>query len=150
MRQGSTTWSGLRRRANSGELLLDPESIKRDIDQARDQLAVTASTPRRAGQPQRLADDFKSAVIGLIKKPAVTASLAGAGVLVVVVGRVGGSSGADGLVRRSARATGYAAQRADPYAAQRGRRRNRSQSANEKPGWIGTCRSGPPEAIRYR
>ncbi|MGV0806768.1 DUF3618 domain-containing protein [Mycolicibacterium setense] len=63
----------------------DPESIKRDIDQARDQLAVTVDSLAERANPQRLADDFRSAVIGFIKKPAVTASLAGVGVLVVVV-----------------------------------------------------------------
>lgn len=63
----------------------DPESIKRDIDQARDQLAVTVDSLAERANPQRLADDFKSAVIGFIKKPAVTAALAGAGVLVVFV-----------------------------------------------------------------
>lgn len=63
----------------------DPESIKRDIDQARDQLAVTVDSLAVRANPQRLADDFKSAVIGFLKKPAVTASLAGAGALVVVV-----------------------------------------------------------------
>ncbi|WKG01739.1 DUF3618 domain-containing protein [Mycolicibacterium sp. HK-90] len=63
----------------------DPESIKRDIDQARDQLALTVDSLAERANPQRLADDFRSAVISFVKKPAVTASLAGAGVLVVVV-----------------------------------------------------------------
>jgi hypothetical protein len=82
VRQGSTTWSGLEEQTVANR---DPESIKRDIDQARDQLAVTVDSLAERANPQRLADDFKSAVIGFIKKPAVTASLAGAGVLVVVV-----------------------------------------------------------------
>lgn len=63
----------------------DPESIKRDIDQARDQLALTVDSLAERANPQRLADDVKTAVIGFIKKPAVAASLAGAGALVVVV-----------------------------------------------------------------
>ena len=63
----------------------DPESIKRDIDQARDQLAVTVDSLAVRANPQRLADDLKSAVVGFLKKPAVAASLAGAGALVVVV-----------------------------------------------------------------
>lgn len=63
----------------------DPESIKRDIDQARDQLALTVDSLAERANPQRLADDFKSAVVGFLKKPAVTASLAGAGALVVLV-----------------------------------------------------------------
>ncbi|MBU9765903.1 DUF3618 domain-containing protein [Mycobacterium sp. TNTM28] len=63
----------------------DPDSIKRDIDQARDQLALTVDSLAERANPQRLADDVKSAVIGFVKKPAVAASLAGAGALVVFV-----------------------------------------------------------------
>jgi hypothetical protein len=63
----------------------DPESIKREIDQARDQLALTVDTLAERANPQRLADDAKAAVIGFLRKPAVTASLVGAGVLVVIV-----------------------------------------------------------------
>ncbi len=63
----------------------DPDSIKRDIDQARDQLALTVDSLAERANPQRLADDFKTAVIGFVKKPAVAASLAGAGALVVFV-----------------------------------------------------------------
>jgi hypothetical protein len=63
----------------------DPESIKREIDQARDQLALTVDSLAERANPQRLADDAKAAVIGFLRKPAVTASLAGAGLLVVFV-----------------------------------------------------------------
>jgi hypothetical protein len=63
----------------------DPEAIKRDIDVARDQLADTVDTLAVRANPRRLADDLKAKVIGFIKKPAVTVSLAGVGVLVVVV-----------------------------------------------------------------
>jgi Protein of unknown function (DUF3618) len=63
----------------------DPEAIKRDIDVARDQLADTVDTLAVRANPRRLADDLKAKVIGFVKKPAVTVSLAGVGVLVVVV-----------------------------------------------------------------
>lgn len=63
----------------------DPESIKREIDQARDQLALTVDSLAERANPQRLAEDAKAAVIRFLRKPAVTVSLAGAGVLVVFV-----------------------------------------------------------------
>ncbi|MGV0745888.1 DUF3618 domain-containing protein [Mycolicibacterium sp. XJ870] len=63
----------------------DPETIKTDIDQARDQLASTVDSLAERANPQRLAEDFKSAVLRFVKKPVVMASVAGAGALVVVV-----------------------------------------------------------------
>lgn len=63
----------------------DPEAIKRDIDAARDQLAATVDTLAVRANPRRLADDLKVRVIAFVKKPAVTVSLAGVGVLAVVV-----------------------------------------------------------------
>ncbi|OBH44243.1 DUF3618 domain-containing protein [Mycobacterium mantenii] len=63
----------------------DPEAIKQDIDVARDQLAATVDSLAERANPRRLADDLKVRVIGFVQKPAVLASLAGVGVLVVVV-----------------------------------------------------------------
>lgn len=63
----------------------DPEAIKRDIDVARDQLAATVDSLALRANPRRLADDLKVRVIAFVKKPAVTVSLVGVGVLVVVV-----------------------------------------------------------------
>jgi hypothetical protein len=63
----------------------NPESIKREIDQARDQLALTVDSLAERANPQRLADDAKAVVIGFLRKPAVMASLAGAGVLGVFI-----------------------------------------------------------------
>ena len=63
----------------------DPDTIKRDIDQARDQLASTVDTLAERANPQRIADDIKAAVLRFVKKPAVAASLAGAGIVVVIV-----------------------------------------------------------------
>ena len=63
----------------------DPEAIKQDIDVARDQLAATVDSLAERANPRRLADDLKVRVIGFVQKPVVLASLAGVGVLVVVV-----------------------------------------------------------------
>jgi len=63
----------------------DPDTIKRDIDQARDQLAATVDTLAVRANPQRIANDIKSGVLRFLKKPAVAASLAGVGAVVVVV-----------------------------------------------------------------
>jgi hypothetical protein len=63
----------------------DPDTIKRDIDQARDQLAATVDTLAERANPRRLADDLKAGLVRFVKKPAVAVSLAGVGVLVVVV-----------------------------------------------------------------
>jgi hypothetical protein len=63
----------------------DPDIIKRDIDQARDQLAATVDTLAVRANPQRIANDIKAGVLRFLKKPAVAASLAGVGVIVVVV-----------------------------------------------------------------
>ncbi|MGV0607196.1 DUF3618 domain-containing protein [Mycolicibacterium sp. XJ1904] len=68
----------------------DPETIKQDIDQAREQLAATVDTLAERANPSRLLDDAKSAAIRFVTKPAVAVTLAGVGVvaLVLVVRRV--------------------------------------------------------------
>ena len=63
----------------------DPDTIKRDIDLARDQLAATVDTLAERANPQRIANDIKVAVVRFVKKPAVAVTLAGVGALVVVV-----------------------------------------------------------------
>lgn len=63
----------------------DPDTIRQDIDQARDQLAVTVDTLAERANPRRIADDLKSALIRLVKKPAVAMSLAGLGAVLVVL-----------------------------------------------------------------
>jgi hypothetical protein len=63
----------------------DPDTIKQEIDVAREQLAATVDSLAERANPRRLADDLKTRVIEFVKRPAVTASLAGVGVLVVVV-----------------------------------------------------------------
>ena len=55
----------------------DPDTIRQDIDQARDQLASTVDYLAERANPRRLADDAKARVIGFVKKPAVAVSLAG-------------------------------------------------------------------------
>jgi hypothetical protein len=63
----------------------DPEAIKKDIDQARDQLALTVDSLAERANPQRIANDVKAGVVRFVKKPAVAVSLAGVGVVVVAL-----------------------------------------------------------------
>ena len=63
----------------------DPETIRQDIDQARDQLAVTVDSLAERANPRRIADDVKSGVLRFVKKPPVAISLAGVGVVLVVL-----------------------------------------------------------------
>jgi hypothetical protein len=63
----------------------DPDTIKQDIDQARDQLAITVDTLAERANPRRIADDVRSGVVRFVKKPAVAMSLAGLGVVLVAL-----------------------------------------------------------------
>ncbi|MDT5146586.1 MAG: hypothetical protein QOC58_1231 [Mycobacterium sp.] len=63
----------------------DPETIKQEIDQARDQLAATVDSLTERANPRRLADDLKARAVEFVKKPVVIASLVGISSVVVVV-----------------------------------------------------------------
>jgi membrane-bound ClpP family serine protease len=63
----------------------DPEEIRKDIDQARDRLAATVDTLADRANPTRLAEDLKTRVLTFVTKPAVAASLAGLGLVTVVI-----------------------------------------------------------------
>ncbi len=63
----------------------DPDTIKRDIDQARDQLASTVDSLAQRANPRRVADDVKAGVVRFVKKPAVAVSLAGVGALILAL-----------------------------------------------------------------
>jgi hypothetical protein len=63
----------------------DPETIKQDIDLARDQLAATVDSLAERANPRRLADDLKARAIEFVRKPVVIASLVGISSMVVVV-----------------------------------------------------------------
>ena len=63
----------------------DPDKIKQDIDAAREQLATTVDALAERANPARIADDVKTGVVQFVKKPAVAASLAGFGVVVLVI-----------------------------------------------------------------
>ena len=63
----------------------DPDTIRQDIDQARDQLASTVDSLAERANPSRIADEVKSGVVRFVKKPAVAISLAGAGALVIAL-----------------------------------------------------------------
>ncbi|CAN5577987.1 DUF3618 domain-containing protein [soil metagenome] len=63
----------------------DPDVIKQEIDAARDQLALTVDSLAVRANPRRIADDVKAGVIAFVKKPAVAATLAGVGLVTVVL-----------------------------------------------------------------
>lgn len=63
----------------------DPDTIKQEIDQAREHLASTVDSLAERANPRRIADDAKARVIVFVKKPAVTVSLVGLGALTVVL-----------------------------------------------------------------
>ncbi len=63
----------------------DPETIRQQIDQARDQLAVTVDNLAERANPRRIADDVKSGVVRFVKKPPVAITIAGIGALLVVL-----------------------------------------------------------------
>jgi hypothetical protein len=63
----------------------DPDTIKRDIDQARDQLASTVDSLAERANPRRVAEDVKAGVVRFVKKPAVAVSLAGVGALILAL-----------------------------------------------------------------
>jgi hypothetical protein len=63
----------------------NPDNIKQDIDQARDQLASTVDALAERANPRRIADDAKAGVVQFVKTPVVAVSLAGIGTLVVVL-----------------------------------------------------------------
>ncbi len=63
----------------------DPDTIKQEIDVARDQLAATVDSLAERANPRRLADDLKARAVEFVKKPVVIASLVGISSVVVVV-----------------------------------------------------------------
>jgi Protein of unknown function (DUF3618) len=63
----------------------DPDTIRHEIDQAREQLASTVDSLAERANPRRIADNIKTRVVEFVKKPAVTVSLVGLGALAVVL-----------------------------------------------------------------
>lgn len=63
----------------------DPDTIKQEIDQARDQLALTVDSLAERANPQRIANDLKTGVVTFVKKPAVAMSLAGLAAVLVAL-----------------------------------------------------------------
>jgi hypothetical protein len=63
----------------------DPDEIRKDIDEARDRLASSVDALAVRANPTRIAEDVKAKVITFVTKPAVAATLAGAGLVVVVL-----------------------------------------------------------------
>ncbi len=63
----------------------DPDAIKQEIDQARDQLASTVDSLAERANPRRLAEDAKARLIRFVKKPVVAVTLAGIGTVTIVL-----------------------------------------------------------------
>lgn len=63
----------------------DPDTIKKEIDEARERLASTVDSLAERAHPRQLADDAKAWAVAFAKKPAVVISLAGVGALGVVL-----------------------------------------------------------------
>jgi hypothetical protein len=62
----------------------DPDTIKGEIDVARDQLASTVDALAERANPRKLVDDAKAGVVQFVKKPAVVVSIAGLATVVLV------------------------------------------------------------------
>ena len=63
----------------------DPDTIKKEIDVARRQLASTVDMLAERANPQQLADRAKARVIEFVKQPAVALTLAGLGTITVLL-----------------------------------------------------------------
>ena len=63
----------------------DPDTIKQEIDLAREQLASTIDSLAERANPRRIADDIKARLIEFVKRPVVTVSVVGIGAVAVVV-----------------------------------------------------------------
>ena len=62
----------------------DPDTIKGEIDVARDQLASTVDALAERANPRKIVDDAKAGILQFVKKPAVVVSIAGLGTVVLV------------------------------------------------------------------
>ncbi|MCZ0729834.1 DUF3618 domain-containing protein [Mycolicibacterium iranicum] len=63
----------------------DPDTIKAEIDVAREQLALTVDSLAERANPRRVADDIKAGVLRFVTRPPVAISLAGLSAVVIVV-----------------------------------------------------------------
>jgi hypothetical protein len=63
----------------------DPNTIEREIEQAREALASTLDQLGEKASPKKLADSAKTSVLAKLEDPKVKYSLIGAGVLVVAL-----------------------------------------------------------------
>ncbi|WP_024802811.1 DUF3618 domain-containing protein [Nocardia sp. BMG51109] len=63
----------------------ETESIEREIEAARNRLANTLDELAVRADPQRIAGNTKQAVVAKVNQPKVKYSLAGAGILVVLL-----------------------------------------------------------------
>jgi hypothetical protein len=63
----------------------DTESIERDIERAREQLAATLDQLGERADPRKLAEQAQQSVVATVTKPPVLAAAAGVAVVVALV-----------------------------------------------------------------
>ncbi|KAA9161367.1 DUF3618 domain-containing protein [Amycolatopsis acidicola] len=63
----------------------DPDTIEREIEQARDALASTLDQLGEKANPKKLADSAKTSALAKLEDPKVKFPLIGAGVLIVAL-----------------------------------------------------------------
>lgn len=66
-------------------MVRDQDSIERDIERARDALAVTLDQLGAKASPKRLADNAKSTALSKLQQPKVKYPLIGASVLIGIL-----------------------------------------------------------------
>jgi hypothetical protein len=74
-----------RRTTEEEPVARDPDTIQREIEQARDALAVTLDQLGSKANPQRLVDTAKTNVRSTLGRPKVRYSLIGLGALIMVL-----------------------------------------------------------------
>jgi uncharacterized protein DUF3618 len=74
-----------RRTTEEEPVARDPDTIQREIEQARDALAVTLDQLGTKANPQRLVDTAKSNVRSTLDQPKVRYSLIGLGALIMLL-----------------------------------------------------------------
>ncbi len=66
-------------------MVRDQDSIERDIEKARDALAVTLDQLGTKASPKRLADNAKTTALAKLDQPKIKYPLIGAGVLIGIL-----------------------------------------------------------------
>jgi Protein of unknown function (DUF3618) len=71
--------------ARGGEVARDPDTIQREIEQARDALASTLDQLGNQASPKRLMDNARASALNTLDNPKVKYPLIGLGVLILLL-----------------------------------------------------------------